>query len=454
MSFNREKYAKPVALETINEGLDEAKANSVSAKGGGGGDFTKTVYHTLEEGDNWFKIAPAHDPEKSAYVPMCVSKLEAEGDVWKDGERTDEKEVKLRNVFIATVHSPKDKNGKLIVSKDPIETYIKHLNKLVNEQYQDKEEKDKKLMPLKGYRDKAQKWHFGIRPDHKIATWAWNKQWQIGRLDLSAKQRKQMDVLCIAESAEDTIAVDIFSPLEEGFPIIFTKTTTGEGKAKKTEYTTRKEALKNRQTWDQFWEANTPSDAACEEWANKKSLDEMFVGVYSKRDFEMAVDGLERFDAKWKYGVFEDQEFLDEMEEISEMVDKLPAKEEKESKKEAKEEKKAPITSKIKKQIEEEEATPMAMKKFLRKYIVDNYDDELSLPDLTPKDLKKWYELAKNDEELPFDLEEKEEVEEEEEEQEEEKPTAKTKSIPKEEEEIDDEEAEASIAALRARRKK
>jgi len=453
MSFNREKYAKPEALETINEGLDEAKKNSVSAKGSGG-DFTKTVYHQLEEGDNWFKIAPAHDPEKSPYVPMCVSKLEAEGDVWKDGERTDEKEVKLRNIFIATVHSPKDKNGKLIVSKDPIESYITHLNKIINEQYQDKDEKEKKLTPVKGFRDKDKKWHFGIRPDHKIATWAWNKDWQIGRLDLSNKQRKQLDQLSIKESADDVIATDIFSPLVEGFPVILTKTTTGEGKAKKTEYTTRCDAPTRKQNWDQFWESVTPPDAACEEWASKKSLDELFVGAYSKRDFEMAVDGLERFDKKWKFGVFEDQNFLDEMEEISDMVDKLPIKEEKKETKDLeKADKKAPITSKIKKEIVEkeevEEVTPMAMKKFLRKYIVDNYDDEQSLPELSPKDLKKWYELAKNNEELPFDLDEEEE-----EEQEEEKPAAKSKSTPKAEEEIDEEEAEESIANLRARRKK
>jgi len=444
MSFNREKYAKPVALDKINEGLDEAKKNSVSAKGSGG-DFTKTVYHQLEEGDNWFKIAPAHDPEKSPYVPMCVSKLEAEGDVWKDGEKTDEKEVKQRNIFIATVHSPKDKNGKLIVSKDPIESYITHLNKIINENYQDKDEKEKKLAPVVGFRGKDKKWVFGIRPDHKIATWAWNKDWQIGRLDLSTKQRKQLDKLSIKESADDVIATDIFSPLVEGFPVILSKTVTGEGKTKKTEYTTSIDSLKNRQTWDDFWEKNSPPDAACEEWASKKSLDELFVGAYSKRDFEMAVDGLERFDKKWKFGVFEDQDFLDEMEEISDMVDKLPIKEDK---KEAKEEKKAPITSKIKKEIAEkeevEEATPMAMKKFLRKYIVDNYDDEQSLPELSPKDLKKWYELAKNNEELPFDLDEEDDDDE----------AGQTPEAPKEEGEIDDEEVGSSIAALRAKRKK
>lgn len=65
---------------------------------------------------------------------------------------------------------------------------------------------------------------------------------------------------------------------------------------------------------------------------------------------------------------------------------------------------------KEKKQIEEPvkketpKVTPMKMKKFLKAYIEENYDDK-ELPKLSREELVEWYELAYNDEELPFDEE-------------------------------------------------
>ena len=93
MAFDRSKYqGKGVSLSKINEGVSEAEKNSKSNFSGGS--YEKTVYHTVADGANWFKIAPAHDPDDSPYVPMTVSKLYCEVDVYKDGEPTGEKEVK------------------------------------------------------------------------------------------------------------------------------------------------------------------------------------------------------------------------------------------------------------------------------------------------------------------------------------------------------------------------
>lgn len=51
---------------------------------------------------------------------------------------------------------------------------------------------------------------------------------------------------------------------------------------------------------------------------------------------------------------------------------------------------------------EKTKVTPLAMKKVLRAYISENYEGE-TLPDLSPEDLVKWYQLALEVEELPFD---------------------------------------------------
>lgn len=422
-AFDRSKF-KGASLKKISEGVKEAETNSKTAKGSTG-DSTRTKYHQLEEGDNWFKIAPAHDPDDSPYVPIAMSNLECEGDVWKDGEKTDEKEVKNRKAFIATVHSPKDSKGKLIVSKDPIETYLTYLNAKLNEEYPDKEEREKKSAPIRGFRAKD-KWVFGIAPDHKIATWAWDMSGEIGRLDLSRKQFKDMEKLSIRESADETIPSDIFVDLEEGYPVVVTKTVDPQGKSKKTSYSVSVAQPKKRESWEDFFARVQPTDKQIEDWQAKKPLKDLYVGAYKENDFNMAVDGLQRFDEKWEFGIFDNQEFLDELQEISDMVDKLPKKGE---------EPKSEVKEKVgKKEEADEELTPIQMKKFLRKYISDNYDEETELPELDKKELVKWYNLAKKGEKLPFpDSEEVEETE--------------------ETQEVSEDEVESELANLRRRRK-
>lgn len=47
--------------------------------------------------------------------------------------------------------------------------------------------------------------------------------------------------------------------------------------------------------------------------------------------------------------------------------------------------------------------SPLKMKKFLKAYIEENYD-ERELPKLSREELNKWYDLAVNTEELPFEV--------------------------------------------------
>ena len=56
------------------------------------------------------------------------------------------------------------------------------------------------------------------------------------------------------------------------------------------------------------------------------------------------------------------------------------------------------------KKEESNEVTPLKMKKMLREYIASNYSNEgYTLPNLSKEDLVKWYQLAMEGEELPFD---------------------------------------------------
>lgn len=83
------------------------------------------------------------------------------------------------------------------------------------------------------------------------------------------------------------------------------------------------------------------------------------------------------------------------------------------AKKEVKEEKKE-VTGlgKKKKEVEEvKTVTVLQMKRFLKSFIAENYEDE-TLPKLSKEDVKIWYDLAEADEDLPFPKEEVEAKEE------------------------------------------
>lgn len=70
------------------------------------------------------------------------------------------------------------------------------------------------------------------------------------------------------------------------------------------------------------------------------------------------------------------------------------------------------VEQKVEEKVEEPEkvvrVTPLKMKKYLKEYISENYDDK-ELPTLTKEDLKVWYDLALEMEELPFNEESSEE---------------------------------------------
>ena len=131
------------------------------------------------------------------------------------------------------------------------------------------------------------------------------------------------------------------------------------------------------------------------------------------RDFNMAVDGLRRFDVQYKFGIFENEEFLDRLTILKKLVPAYKPKNSGEEETPAEEVKgvgahpSSPNKMNPLKEKEESKAsypTPIpAMKRIIKEYISENYGADYSLPELSKDDLIKWYELAQAGEELPFD---------------------------------------------------
>lgn len=449
MAFDRSKY-KAAKLSTIQNAQKEVRKVTGSSDG-------RVGFHTIEDGRNWFRVCPSHN-DFTPYAPARTTMLQCEVDEYENGEKTGKKEVKNKKIFIATLHSGVDSEGKPKVSKDPVELYIDYVKDLADEKFGNtkdaKVEKDKFLFPINGGKSKG-KWIGGIKPSTKYVCYAFDSDGKLGRLDLNPAWIKSMEKVSLEESADaaDSLDLDVFSDPNEGYPLVITKGVENE----KTVYTISAERPKKSESWDDFFERVALTDNQLKEWEEQKPLKDLFYEVYTERDFNFAVDGLERFDKENGYDIFSNPDFIDELEEISKMVPEDKKQEEKDvkagkdiekefdkprSRREAPKEEPKKEASKKEEPTETGEVKPLEMKRFLRKFIEENYGEDKELPELTHKELVAWYNLAKQDEELPFD--EKEIT-----------PPA-TEDSKKEEENFEDPagaDVEANLARLRANRR-
>lgn len=426
MAFDRSKF-RAAPMSAIEKQETKAKKASRNFSSGSGG---RTTFHKVEEGENWYRIAPAHDPKDSPYVPIRKTMLNCEVDVYEDGEPTGEKEVRLKSIFIGTQH------GKGI-TKDVIETYIDYVYKRANEEFSDKDDRGKFLAPITGFKAKG-KWNPGIRPSTNWVTYAWDKTGELGRLELYDNWMKEMRAVSAKESKGETIVLDIFSDPDEGFPLLIEKNK----KSDKWKYTIVNETLKRGEDWDGFFKKNRVSDAQLKDLSEMKSLKELLVNVYTARDFDFAIDGLKRFDKKNGFGIFDNEDFLKEVEECEAQIEAPEEREEtktetKEDKPSKKEESK-PTSSDVK---------PIEMKRFIREYILENYGEGVELPNIKGNELKEWYLLAKAGDELPFKEDEATEDEAEEEETTEDE-------VEETEEEVSEDDITAQLNKLRAKQAK
>jgi hypothetical protein len=387
-NFDRSKYQGTV-IASIKKTQDDAKKNSKNFNTGGDGDYVN--FFKVEAGNNILRVAPAHDTKDSPYVPVRTAMLKCKVEKRDaDYKPTGEFEVKLKKIFISTFHSGKDEFGKPLIPKDVIETYIGYVIRQAEEKHTRGSEDFKKyLNPINGYRAGG-KWVSGIKPSTEFVCYGWNSSHELVKAGLFEKWMKDMNEASLKESGDDVFALDIFSDPNTGFPLCISKTTDDKNK---TTYKVEVERPARGESWEAFFQRTNPTDEQLMKFGDVKSLKDTYYNVYSTKDFNFAIDGLKRFDEENGYGIFANDEFMDEVEEIAALV---PEKKEEESKAETKPEPKPAAKAVV------TATTPIAMKKFLKSYIIENYGDEYKLPAISGEELKKWYELAQANDELPF----------------------------------------------------
>lgn len=229
--------------------------------------------------------------------------------------------VILKSIFISTVHGNPE-------MPDITEEYIKIAQKQINDVVQDPEEKKKKIGAIMGYRDAKKEWHPGITPSTNWVCYAYPLDMQdneLKRLTMYPKHMDEVEKLYAAfDSAEEPLTVDPFSDPVEGIPIIFEKTME-QGKAKFIISEKKAPRTMNAKDFAAKF-ALTPEQLS--EIASKPSLTSMHVNVYGKRDFELALNGLQLFDEKNEIGVFENDEFMEVASKLADYYDQETPKEE------------------------------------------------------------------------------------------------------------------------------
>lgn len=420
MKFDKSKFKKQ-SIEDVEAEVKQAEKTMFK------GSKSYTGFATVQKGKNVFRVVPAMG---KAYVACKMSKLRVEVPTYDENGKVTGKEVKDKNIFCADIHG---KN--LLKGKDPIVLYCDYVRKKASEEYQDDAERRKFLNPIMGYK-KGNKFVWGINPTLAYVCYVYQGSKDFARLQLYGTWMKRIKEISVEMSDDETVSFDIFSQLEGAYPLVI---TMGEDDKGKKTYSLSAGIPKKGQTWDDFFEETVIPDEDMEYFLNEvPTLEEIYKDVYSQKDFNMALDGLKRFDEENGYDIFADDGFLTEIEEMAALIpedgdkddedDEAPkkakstsksnkVKKEPEYEDEEEEEKpapkqKAPVSAPAKEKAAKVASYPplSKMKKFLEDYIAEEYPEAELPDDLTIAEVRSWYDLAQAGEALPFPEEDEDEA--------------------------------------------
>ncbi len=252
------------------------------------GTGSSTEYLNLEDGKTIkIRIFPGHPGQEDFYVAKKCYWLSF---------RTDDGEERRGTVLDSKVHGG--------TKYDIVEEYVKYAKKFIGNDAD-------KLEALVGNGPKSN----SLNPQY---TWLCYADRVNGDDQLRAKLwefkkmvRDAMNKLAFSEDEDEVIEVDPFTDPDEGLPI---------------NVTYRKNP--NKKKGENYYEVAFPkkvsarplTDEEIEYFMSLKPLSEV-VSKYGMRDFERALEGLQNFDEDNEIGLFEDDAWLEHLEEIKAQYD-------------------------------------------------------------------------------------------------------------------------------------
>ena len=372
------------------KGSKETRKEAEVASGYSGG----SQFHSVEEGVNAFRVGPPHPGNERPYVPFRRSFIKCNAETYEGGEPTGNFEVKMKSIFVSTIHGGTE--------KDIIEVYCKYVYLTVKEITRDikdtkkKEEREAELLfPIRGGKIRG-KYQSGIQPSTSFMCYAL-KDGKWGLTELYSGWMKRIEELNIDEDGNEEAAVDRFSDPDIGVHLIITKKKKQKGEG--WEYILSKRDFNpvKHKSWDKFIEDERITDTQLSQLLELPSLEEKYgPSVYRRKDFEMAVDGLQRIDEEHKYRIFENPDFIAELKEIEasipEEIDDEPNSQEDNTSNE----------DSLNPDGEDFSSWGVPkLRKYIQEYIDTNYPGS-TLPALQKIQLIEWAILVENEDDLPI----------------------------------------------------
>lgn len=252
------------------------------------GTGSSTEYLNLEDGKTIkIRIFPGHPGQEDFYIAKKCYWL---------GFRTDDGETRRGTVLDSKVHGG--------TKWDVVEEYVKYAKKFVGNDAD-------KLEALVGTGPKSN----SLNPQYSWLCYAdrvnGDDQLRAKLWEFKKMVRDAMNKLAFSEDEDEVIEVDPFTDPDEGLPI---------------NVTYRKNP--NKKKGENYYEVAFPkkvsarplTDEEIEYFMSLKPLSEV-IGKYGMRDFERALEGLQNFDEDNEIGLFEDDAWLEHLEEIKAQYD-------------------------------------------------------------------------------------------------------------------------------------
>lgn len=366
---------KATSIKRLQKQIDEDNA-MVGAQ-------SSAEYLNLEDGKTIkIRIFPCHPGQEDFYVARKCYWMSFVGD---DGEQH------RGTVLDSRVHGG--------TKYDVVEEYVKYAKKKVGNDAD-------KLEALTGSGPKSN----SLNPQYSWLCYAdkinGDDQLRAKLWEFKKMVRDAINKLAFSEDEDEVIEVDPFTDPDEGLPIMVTY---------------RKNP--NKKKGENFYEVAFPkkvsarplTDEEIEYFMTLKPLSEV-INRYGMRDFERALEGLQNFDTENEIDLFEDEDWLEHLEEIKAQYD---AEEDSEDSKPAKKATKKVVKKVAEPEDDEEEDEPednteedsdeeddeeeesgdefdKLDRSALKKYIVDN-DLEISVKkSMSDDDLRNAIRSAKS----------------------------------------------------------
>lgn len=318
MALDRSKF-KATKL-AANKEKDQAVDSAMGRQGRG----ERADVHKIVAGKNYFRIYPPHpsddenddatfsEPVVKVFIPAMVEERDDKGVVQVDKQGKPLMKKTSKPVFNSRIHGD--------TPKDLIEEYV-NLGKKMAEEKNGKE-KDLFLAKLLGKFSRVKEERLpGLLYKTSYAMYADKiengEMVKFARLEVGLAVKEGMNKAAAIEEGDDAMQVDPWTDIEDGRAVVIEYNDKATKPA--DYYNVQMDNITTKVAGvGQVVRSFPLTDAQLEHYMKFPSLVKLFKKSFTRRDFQLQLDGLEMFDTDNKLGIFDTDEFQNIVAEIDE----------------------------------------------------------------------------------------------------------------------------------------